>query len=395
MPTSTLITLMFTIIMDVMGLGLVLPLLPNLVVAPGSPFYGCHALFFYGVVLAIWSLGTFFGSPFLGAFSDKIGRKKILVVALLSNALIYAFSAVTILQKWFLGFVFMRLGSGFFSGSFELAQAAVADKSNEEAKAKDMSYMILAFAIGSIVGPFLSSIALPFGLVVPFLLASALSLINVICLSLFFKETHVRKEHKLELVKLITAFTFFFRDLRIRNLGMVFLLFQFAWGFYFSSIPLVMQEVYHFVPEQLSYFFIVLGIGFAIVPLFLQQFMMRYFSLSKIAFLGLVVSAIFISLSFFLKFFVEIQWLTVFVFAVFESLAFSSLLAMLSNKVSSEEQGKMMGGCGSLYSIAFIVIGLSVGILSSFFIWTAILISSVFFILSGLLLQYLENKATK
>ncbi|MBF8263624.1 MAG: hypothetical protein HW387_1289 [Parachlamydiales bacterium] len=129
LPYSTLTTLMFTIIMDVMGVGLVLPLLPNLVVSSTSPFYnGIDSLFSYGLVLAVWSLGGFFGSPFLGSFSDKIGRKKILIISLSCNALIYAFTAFAVLQKWFLLFILMRFSSGFFSGSFEIAQAAVADK---------------------------------------------------------------------------------------------------------------------------------------------------------------------------------------------------------------------------------------------------------------------------
>jgi len=383
---------MLTIIMDVMGLSLVLPLLPNLIVSSTSPFYhGAYSFFIYGIILAVWSLGGLFGSPFLGSFSDKIGRKKILIISLSSNAIIYALTAMTVWKTWFLFFILMRFSSGFFSGSFEIAQAAVADKSSKEDKAKNMSYMILAFALGSIVGPFLSSVSVSFGIIVPFLLASALSCLNVILLFYFFHETHVRKEHRIALLPLLSSFTFFFRDLRIRNLGIVFLLFQFAWGFYFQSISLVLQEVYHFIPKQISSFFIVLGIGFALVPLFLQKLMMRYCSLQKIVFLGVLVSGISIGLSFFLQIFVEIQLLIVFIFAVFESLAFSSLLAMLSNKVNSEEQGKMMGGCGVMYALSFIFIGLSVGALSNVSVWLPVFISVIFFFLSGIILRLVEE----
>ncbi|MBF8262629.1 MAG: hypothetical protein HW387_294 [Parachlamydiales bacterium] len=395
LPYSTLITLMFTIIMDVMGVGLVLPLLPNLVVSSTSPFYnGINSLFSYGLVLAVWSLGGFFGSPFLGSFSDKIGRKKILIISLSCNALIYAFTAFAVLQKWFLLFILMRFGSGFFSGSFEIAQAAVADKSSKEEKAKNMSYMILAFALGSIVGPFLSGLTVSFGLIMPFLFTAALSCLNVFCLSVFFRETHERKAHKILWLSLLTSFTFLLRDDRTKKLGVVFLVFQFAFGFYFQSISLVLQEVYHLVPAQISSFFIVLGIGFALVPLFFQKFMMRFFSLKTICFIGFIVSGTFIVFSFLMRSLEEMQWIAVFVFSVFEALAFSSLLAMLSNKVTSEEQGKMMGGCGSLYAISFIVIGLSVGVFSNLSIWFSVLLSAAFFFLSGILIQLFEEKSS-
>lgn len=393
---STLLTLMFTIIMDVMGVGVVLPLLPNLIVSASSPFYFSeNHFFYYGIVLAVWSFGGFFGSPFLGAFSDKIGRKKVLLLSLSSNALIYFFTAISIIQKSFFLFILMRFCSGFFSGSFEIAQAAIADKSSKEEKAKNMSYMILAFALGSIVGPFLSSVTVSFGLIMPFILASLLSCLNVLFLYTFFKETHERKEHRISIIALLKACGFLFHDQRIRKLAMVFFLFQFAWGFYFQSISLVLSEIYKFSPKEISLFFIVLGIGFALVPLFVQKFMMRYFSLKNIAFLGLVISGFFISLSYLLRFFIEIQWIVVFIFAVFESLGFSSLLAMLSNKVNSEEQGKMMGGCGSLYAISFIIIGLSVGVFSNISVWFSIIISVIFFFLSGILLQIVQPNEGK
>ncbi|MBI5345838.1 MAG: MFS transporter [Chlamydiae bacterium] len=392
MPTSLLFTLMITIIIDVMGLGLVLPILPNLVVASNSPFYGNHAVFFYGLVLSVWSLGGFFGSPFLGSFSDKIGRKKILITSLSGNAIVYALTAFSIFQKFFWLFIFLRFCSGFFSGSFEIAQAAVADKSTHLEKAKNMSFMNLAFAFGFIIGPLLSSLTVSFGIIIPFLMAAGLSCLNVFFLSVFFSETHVRKECRIVWSSLFTSFTFIFRDPRVRNLGLVFLLFQCAWGFYFQAIPLVLQEKYYFTPKDISYFFILLGVGLAFVPLFLQKFMMRYFSLQKISFMGLVISGIFISLSFLLQFFIGVQWIVALGFPIFESLAFGSLLAMLSNRVSNEEQGKMMGGCGALYAISFIFIGLSIGVFSSFSIWVPIIVSAIFFFVSGSLLQVVVKK---
>lgn len=388
LPHSTLIILMFTIIMDVMGVGLVLPLLPNLIISVNSPFHLNDSLLYYGIILALWSLGGFFGSPFLGSFSDKIGRKKILILALFCNALIYTLSALSIVLKWIGLFMIMRFCSGFFSGSFELAQASVADKSSQEEKAKNMSYMILAFALGSIVGPFLSSMTINLGLIMPFILAAILSFLNSICLFIFFRETHERKEIKINWISLLVSFTFMFKDIRIKKIAMIFFIFQFAWGYYFQSISLVLQEVYHFVAKDISIFFIVLGVGFAIVPLFLQKLMMRFFLIEKIAVIGLTISGISIGLGILFNRFVEIQWLVVLLFAIFESLAFSSLLSILSNKVSKEEQGKLMGGCGALFAISFILIGFSLGYLSAMSIWIGMILSSFFFFLSAALLAW-------
>ncbi|MBF8263625.1 MAG: Multidrug transporter [Parachlamydiales bacterium] len=121
--------------------------------------------------------------------------------------------------------------------------------------------MILAFALGSIVGPFLSGLTVSFGLIMPFLFAATLSCLNVFGLSVFFRETHERKAHKILWLSLLTSFTFLLRDDRTRKLAVVFLVFQFAFGFYFQSISLVLQEVYHLVPAQISSFFIVIGLS--------------------------------------------------------------------------------------------------------------------------------------
>ena len=117
-----LLVLMLIVIIEVMGLGLVLPILPGLFIAKSSPILGLTTginlrHFFYGLYLSVFPIGMFFGTPFLGELSDKFGRKKILLLCLLAVALCYFFSVVAIHIHSLTIFLLVRIFSGFFARS--------------------------------------------------------------------------------------------------------------------------------------------------------------------------------------------------------------------------------------------------------------------------------------
>ena len=93
----TIFSILLAIVIEVMGMGLFMPLLPNLFWNASSPLLSPDTSYFwrqmaYGMSFGFWAIGIFFGAPFLGDVSDRIGRKKVLVISLLCVMLSYFLS---------------------------------------------------------------------------------------------------------------------------------------------------------------------------------------------------------------------------------------------------------------------------------------------------------------
>ncbi len=180
-----ILILIVTIIIDIMGLGLVFPMMPSL-------FFGTDAVTFgdvggnfqnwyYSMALAVWPLGLVIGGPVLGELSDKYGRKQILMSAIFATTLAYLLSAYAIFTHDYLLFLASRFISGLAGGAFEIAQAAVIDISDEKEKSKNLGFITMAASFGFVIGPVVTSFtgSMEISHIWPFVIASIFSLVNL------------------------------------------------------------------------------------------------------------------------------------------------------------------------------------------------------------------------
>src|SRR6185437_15396298 len=144
-------SLILTVIIDVMGSNLVLPLLPLLLIQSNSILLSHHHFsesthyILYGLCMAAWPLGIFLGSPYLSGLSDTYGRKRILILALAGTTIAFLLSALAVFIGSFALFVLCRLLSGFFSGTFSIAQASVTHVSQSyQEKIKKLGWLSFA-----------------------------------------------------------------------------------------------------------------------------------------------------------------------------------------------------------------------------------------------------------
>lgn len=392
-----LLVLMLIVIIEVMGLGLVLPILPGLFIAKSSPILGLTTginlrHFFYGLYLSVFPIGMFFGTPFLGELSDKFGRKKILLLCLLAVALCYFFSVVAIHIHSLTIFLLVRIFSGFFSGSYDIANAATADISTTETKARNMGWISLALALGFIVGPIISSFTTEekyiswFNLSTPFLIAGIFALVNALLVAVAFKETFVpRQVARMHLRKVFSAFVFIYNDPRVRKLGLLFFVMSLAWWVFLAAVPLVLSEKFHQETHTIGMFMIMIGIGNVITVLFIQKTVLKLFTLKQIVFYSLVIAGVIVVIMG-LTNRVQLIWMLTFIFAVIEILSYGSFLALTSNAVSKSEQGKVMGGIAAVASIAFFLTGFMVSELANINILLPIFLSAIAYFVGAVLL---------
>jgi DHA1 family tetracycline resistance protein-like MFS transporter len=182
MKRSPLLVIFITVFIDLVGFGIVIPVLPYY--AEGGRFGATPRE--VGLLFASYSVMQLIFSPVLGRLSDKYGRRPILLISLMGTCLgflILGFAAT--LTMLFIG----RIIDGISGGNISTAQAYIADITTKENRAKGMGLIGAAFGLGFVFGPAIGGILSHWGMNVPFLFAGALAFVNVILLYFLLPET--------------------------------------------------------------------------------------------------------------------------------------------------------------------------------------------------------------
>jgi DHA1 family tetracycline resistance protein-like MFS transporter len=247
----------FTVLIDLIGFGIVIPILPYY-----AQRFGQHGLGF-GLLVGAFSGMQFISTTVLGRLSDRWGRRPLLLVTMLLNAVgyvgfAYAGSYGVLLVA--------RLVSGFAGGNISVAQAYVADITTAEGRSKGMGMIGAAFGLGFIIGPAIGGFSSHFwGHAAPGLVAAGLSLIN---LALAWKilpeslhEHHRSNRSMFEFGHFGAAFA----HPELRWLLVVWFVAPVAFAGYTVVLPLYASAAFGWKELQLGYLFIVIGVVAAIV----------------------------------------------------------------------------------------------------------------------------------
>src|SRR6266853_1417603 len=187
MKRSPLLVIFVTVFIDLVGFGIVIPVLPYY--AEGTKFGATPSQ--VGLLFASYSIMQLIFAPVLGRLSDKHGRRPVLLASLLGTALgFFILGFATTLWMLFIG----RIIDGISGGNISTAQAYIADVTTKEDRAKGMGLIGAAFGLGFVFGPAIGGILSRWGINVPFLFAGGLAFANVILLYFTLPET-VTRDH--------------------------------------------------------------------------------------------------------------------------------------------------------------------------------------------------------
>ncbi|MGI9067577.1 MAG: MFS transporter [Pyrinomonadaceae bacterium] len=182
MKRSPLVVIFTTVFIDLLGFGIVIPVLPFY--AEGTRFNATPRT--VGLLFASYSIMQLIFSPVLGRLSDKYGRRPVLLISIIGTGigfLILGFAQT--LWMLFLG----RILDGISGGNISTAQAYIADITTKEDRAKGMGLLGAAFGLGFIFGPAIGGILSRWGVEVPFLFAAGLCFANAVLLYFTLPET--------------------------------------------------------------------------------------------------------------------------------------------------------------------------------------------------------------
>lgn len=177
--------IIFTVLVDIIGVGIVIPSLPYYVTSFGARPLTVTLLF------TAYSFFSFFSAPFLGAISDRYGRRPVLIASILSTSLgWFVFAAAHSIAILFLG----RIIDGLAAGNISTAQSSLVDiaKTDKE-RTSNLGIIGAAFGVGFIVGPLLGGLIGHFSPSAPFWFAGGLALLNAILAIFMLPETNFKR----------------------------------------------------------------------------------------------------------------------------------------------------------------------------------------------------------
>jgi DHA1 family tetracycline resistance protein-like MFS transporter len=163
-----------TALMDVIALGIIIPVLPNLIkqMAGGSTAEALHYVLIFSTT---WAVMQFFAAPIIGSLSDHFGRRPVLLISIFGLGVDYVIMALAPnLQILYIG----RLISGITAASFSTAGAYIADITPPEKRAQNFGLIGAAFGVGFVIGPALAGLLGGINPRLPFWVAAGLALIN-------------------------------------------------------------------------------------------------------------------------------------------------------------------------------------------------------------------------
>ena len=169
-----MIFILVTVFIDVLGIGIIIPILPELIkdFAGGSTTLAGR---WFGILAATYAVTQFFFAPILGSLSDRVGRRPVILISLFGLGVDYIIMGFAPSLGWlFAG----RLLAGVMGASITTANAYIADVSEPENRARNFGLVGVAFGLGFIFGPALGGILGGIDLRLPFFASAGLALVN-------------------------------------------------------------------------------------------------------------------------------------------------------------------------------------------------------------------------
>lgn len=398
---------LFTIFVDMLGYGILIPVVPQLLGDENSSFSVLPAgmsidtgYILLGFLVAAYPLMQFIATPILGQLSDKFGRKKILAIALTGTCLSYIAFAIGVLTRNIPLLFAARAFDGLTGGNISVAQAAIADISTPETRTRNFGFIGAAFGLGLIIGPYLGGkLSDPelvhwFNPATPFWFAAGLSFINVCSVLFLFPETlsGIRSKVRIQWTKSVRNIAAAVRMKKLRVPFISSFLYQAGFSFFITFFSIYLIRKFEFTQGNIGDFFAYIGIWTVFSQVFVNSNVSRWWNEYNI----LRVSLIALAASIALFFVPSTGWGLLFIvpfFAMFIGLVQANLLSLISRSVGPDKQGEILGVNSSINTLGQSLPPILSGYIAALLTPNApIMVSALAIFFSGLIFLMLYQK---
>ena len=341
-----------TTVLDSMGIGIILPVMPDLIQEVGH-YNLSDAAKWGGWLTVVFAINQFLFAPTLGGLSDAYGRRPVLLISLLVMTIDYL--VLVFAQSMWVLFV-ARIVGGITAATQSTASAYMADISADEDKAKNFGILGAAFGVGFILGPLLGGLLAEYGSRAPFLAAALLAFLNMLFGYFVLPETvtaTIRRPFKWQRANPFGTFRQMQKLPGLLPLLSVFLLLSIAFFVYPAIWAYFGRAQFSWDAGMVGVTLACYGLGVIIIQGGLIRPILRKLGERTTAITGMCIHL----LSFLVYPFMTETW-HVFAFlpiSVFSALAMPALQGIMSNSVPRDAQGELQGAMGSLTALATII----------------------------------------
>ena len=380
-----MIFILVTLVLDAMGIGLIVPVMPDLLMDVRASDLSVAALW-GGILTTSFAVMQFLFGPVVGGLSDRYGRRPVLLISLVIQALDYLVMAVagTI---WLL--LAGRIVGGITAATQSTANAYVADISRPEEKAANFGLVGAAFGIGFVLGPLIGGLLGEFGTRAPFYAAAALAAANAVFGWIVLKETvtdEIRRPFSWARANPLGTFRVLGKLPGISKLLMVYFLYQFAFTVYPATWSFFGQERFGWGPGTIGLSLGLFGISLAIIQGWLIRYVLRWLGERGTVIYGHAFDIF----AFVVLAFVTSGSLALILtpMAALAAVITPALQAIMSKTVGDDQQGELQGALTSVSAVAMMLAPMAMtGVFAAFTQpGAAVYFPGAAFILSALLI---------
>lgn len=391
-----------TIFIDVLGVAILIPVLPQLIYEIFMPkgYDLAGALIILGWLTACYPLVQFLATPVLGQMSDRFGRKPVLAISLFGTALGYVIFAVGILAKniplMFLG----RTLDGLTGGNVSVARAVIADVTEPKNRARNFGLIGACFGVGFVMGPYIGArLAAPhqqlyglfttpgwFSSATPFWFAAILSLLNMISVLLILPETHQHIDKQLRLTwnKSIDNVRQAIANPRLRVLFGSEFLFWSGFTFFTTFFQVLLIQKLGFNVSNAGDFFAFLGLWIVIAQVVVVPIAGKYLKSHEILKFSIIANGLAL-----LALLLPTNGLQLYLVApfisIFIGLTMANASALVSLTASKKNQGEVLGIEASIQALSQAIPAAIAGYVATFGVATPVLVGGLVMIAGGLI----------
>ena len=346
------IFIFITVVLDSMGIGIIAPVMPDLIREIGDIDLSQAALW-GGALTVVFAINQFIFSPAVGGLSDAYGRRPVLLIALFVMAADYLIMGFA--QSMWLLFVGRFIG-GITAATQSTAAAYMADISSSEDKAKNFGLLGAAFGIGFILGPMIGGLLAEYGSRAPFFAAAAIAFANMLFGYFVMPESvtaETKRRFEWRRANPFGAFKQMKKLPALMPMLMVYLLLSIAFFVYPSVWAFFGRAQFNWDARMVGLSLAAYGFGIAIIQGVLIRPILAGIGEKRTAILGMCLH-----LATFLMYPFMTQTWHIFVFmpiSVFSAVAVPALQGLMSNSVPDNAQGELQGAMSSLTAIATII----------------------------------------
>ncbi len=379
--------LAFIAVINSLGFGIIVPL-----IYPFTKQFGINEQTI-GLLTASFSIAQFFATPVLGALSDRFGRKPVLILSLFGTCL--SFLVFAWANSLFMLFA-ARILDGITGGNISVAQAMISDSSNAENRTKNFGILSAAFGLGFMIGPAIGGVLSEVSLQAPFYFSAGVSLLGTLFAYFYLRETNPQHEREKENTSIntfsIPTFIYALKKPLVGTAiftGFLLTMSQFTMIVGFQTFSV---DVLKMTALQIGLFFAASGLAGVIMQLAGVSFITNMISSKALI---LMLSLIFCFAAMFISGFTNTTApfiICLMVYSLFNALRNPMLNSIISENLSKQEQGKVLGVNQSFASIGQIFGPLSAGLIAGFSIHYIFFLAAFFILIAFLFTFRLKSK---